>query len=119
MKRISAWVCFLVCAVLWTGCYSVRPSSGGGQTKFDGSREINPADVALPPGYRIEAVAQGLTFPTGATFDNEGNLCVVESGYAYGELWTTPRLLRIEQGGRITEVAKGGKNGPWTGVAFH
>jgi glucose/arabinose dehydrogenase len=117
MKRVS--LLGLVGSLLLTGCYCLRPSSGGGQTKFEGAREINSADVALPSGYRIEAVAKGLTFPTGATFDTEGRLYVVESGYAYGEVWTTPRLLRIEEGGRVAEIAKGSKNGPWTGVAFH
>jgi glucose/arabinose dehydrogenase len=117
MKRV--FLLGLVGSLLLTGCYCLRPSSGGGQTKFDGTREVNPADVALPSGYRIEPVAKGLTFPTGATFDAEGRLYVVESGYAYGEVWTTPRLLRIEDNGRVTEIAKGSKNGPWTGVAFH
>jgi glucose/arabinose dehydrogenase len=42
----------------------------------------------------------------------------VESGYCYGEVWTTPRLLRIEPNGTSTVVATGGSNGPWTGVAF-
>jgi glucose/arabinose dehydrogenase len=107
------------CFLFVTGCYSIRPSSGGGQTKFDGTREVNVDDVALPTGYRIEVVTEGLTFPTGACFDDQGRLYVVESGYCYGEVWTTPRLLRIEEGGRTVAVATGARNGPWTGVAFH
>jgi glucose/arabinose dehydrogenase len=97
----------------------MRPSSGGGQTQFDGTREIDPEDIALPEGYRIEAVAQGLTFPTGACFDQEERLHIVESGYCYGEVWTTPRLLRVDDGGKLISVATGERNGPWTGVAFH
>src|SRR5688572_24243399 len=108
----------LVCG-LFAGCYSMRRSSGGGQTKFSGSRHVDAADVALPKGYRIEAFAQNLTFPTGATFDQEGRLYVVESGYCYGEVWTTPRLLRIEANGTTTQIAAGGTNGPWTGVVWH
>ena len=73
--------CFV--AALLPGCYSLRPSSGGGQAQFDGTRRINPDDIALPDGYRIELVAQKLTFPTGACFDNQGRLHVVESGYCY------------------------------------
>jgi glucose/arabinose dehydrogenase len=117
MKRV--WLLIAASMAIWSGCYSMRPSSGGGQTGFDGKRELNPADIALPKGYRAEVFAKGLTFPTGATFDNEGRLYVVESGYAYGEVWTTPRLIRVEPDGRLTKVAEGGKNGPWTGVAFH
>jgi glucose/arabinose dehydrogenase len=102
-----------------TGCYGMRRSSGGGQVRFDGSRELNPEDIALPVGYVAEVVAKGLTFPTGACFDEKERLHVVESGYAYGEVWTTPRLLRVETNGSTVPVATGGRNGPWTGAAFH
>jgi glucose/arabinose dehydrogenase len=105
----------IVCA----GCYSMRPGSGSGQTGFSPPRKINPADVALPHGYAIEAVATGLTFPTGIAFDGEGTPVVVESGYSYGELFTEPRLLRLERDGSTRELARGENDGPWTGVAFH
>lgn len=100
-------------------CFSMRPSHGGGQgVKFTGPRRVQPSDVALPDGYRIEAVASGLTFPTGVAFDDSGTPYVVESGYSYGERWTTPRLVRVERGGRVAVVATGGRNGPWNGVAY-
>ena len=44
-----------------SGCYSVRKSSGGGQIEFSGVRAVDPSDVALPDGYRIEVVARDLT----------------------------------------------------------
>jgi glucose/arabinose dehydrogenase len=44
---------------------------------------------------------------------------VLEAGYSYGELWTVPRLLRVEPDGQLRVVATGGDNGPWTGVVFH
>jgi hypothetical protein len=47
--------------------------------------------------YRIEPVATELTFPVGVTFDDKGTAFVVESGCLYGEVWITPRLLRIEK----------------------
>jgi len=100
------------------GCYVVRPSSGGGETSFSGPRKINAADVALPSGYRIEAVATGLTFPTGVAFDAQGTAHVIEAGYSYGEKFTTPRLMRVERDGVLTELARGENNGPWTGIAF-
>lgn len=111
----------LVTLILFcTSCYSVRPSAGGAQV--EGStfhRRPKAKDVALPPGYRIEAVARGLTFPTGMTFDDEGRLYVVESGYSYGETWSEPRLLRVDSRRKITIVARGDRNGPWNGVDFH
>jgi glucose/arabinose dehydrogenase len=107
----------LGCAAL-TGCYSQRASSGAGQTKFEPPRRVDPADVAVPKGYRVEVVATNLTFPTGITFDASGAPCVVESGYSYGEKWTTPRLVRLEASGPKT-IAQGARNGPWNGVVFH
>lgn len=116
-KLIKIATVVIACAGL-SGCYGMRPTSGGGKlTRLpeQGVRTLKPDDVALPAGYRIEAVASGLTFPTGVAFDERGTAFVVESGYAYGEVWTEPRLLRVDKDG-VTVVARGGKNGPWTGV---
>ena len=113
----------LALIVLLPGCFAVRGSSGGGQIKSTAgaatTRPVDPADVALPAGYRIEAVATGLTFPTAVAFDDQNRPHVIEAGYSYGEAFATPRLLRIERDGRSTVVAQGSDNGPWTGVAFH
>ena len=79
---------------------------------------INPESIVLPYGYKIEVVVTGLTFPSGVTFDEKGVPYVVEAGYSYGEVWTTPRLLRVDNG-QVSTIAEGGKNGPWTGVAYH
>ncbi|HWB05481.1 MAG TPA: hypothetical protein VG796_20855 [Verrucomicrobiales bacterium] len=68
---------------LQTGCFVMRPGSGGGQTANRGPRNVRPGDIALLPGYRIEPVAAGLTFPTGVAFDASGRPFIVESGYCY------------------------------------
>jgi glucose/arabinose dehydrogenase len=99
------------------GCFALLPSRGGGETDFEAPREIEPLDVALPPGYRIEPVAADLTFPTGVAFDDQGRIYVTEAGYSYGEVWTTPRLLRVEPDGRTTVIAAG-EHAPWNGVDF-
>jgi glucose/arabinose dehydrogenase len=101
------------------GCYKLRGHYGGPQSFDAQQRPIQPDDVALPAGYTMEAVATGLTYPTGVSFDADGNVYVVEAGYSYGEIWTTPRLLRVGPDGSTTQVAAGDKNGPWLGVAFH
>jgi len=101
-----------------TGCYTMRKSKGGGQIDNLRQRYINTADILLLPGYNIEAVAQGLTFPSSVTFDEKGNLYVVETGYAYGEVWLEPKLIRLDKAGQSV-IAKGKKNGPWTSVRFH
>ena len=107
----------LATLLLLEGCYNTSVSGGGGQIAANGSRTVNPADVWLPPGYKIEPVIQGLNFPTGVTFDDKGRVYVVEAGYSYGEVWTTPRLLRVISEGVVSVVAKG-DNGPWNGAAF-
>ena len=110
---------FVVLAFVIGGCYWMRRSKGGGMTEFEGARPIRPQDIALPDGYAIEAIATGLTFPTGVAFDEAGGIYVVESGYSYGEVTDTPRLLRVEPGGGTRVIASGGGNGPWNGVAGH
>ncbi|MCY7329893.1 MAG: PQQ-dependent sugar dehydrogenase [Saprospiraceae bacterium] len=97
----------------------MKRSHGGGQTNVPTQRNINAADIALPAGYRIEAVATDLTFPSGITFDEQDRPYIVEAGYSYGEVWTEPRLLRLESGNKLTTIATGAKNGPWTGVEFY
>jgi sugar lactone lactonase YvrE len=114
--RPQVW---LLLTLALSSCYSMRKSKGGGQTDVPTERRLNPADIALPNGYKIEAVAQGLTFPTGVTFDDKGQPYVIEAGYSYGEVWLEPKLLRINPDGTTTTIATGEKNGPWTGVTFH
>src|SRR5438105_2149564 len=121
-------VLFVVFSVLLlSGCYVMRTGTGGGNAPLHSQvlpgrrvdeRPINTEDIALPSGYRIDALATGLTFPTGVTTDDQARVYVVESGYSYGEVWTTPRLIRIETDGKTTQIAAG-TNGPWTGVDFH
>lgn len=102
------------------GCWLFRPSAGGGEHVEAPSdvRRVVSGDVVVPPGYRVEAVATGLTFPTAVAFDGQGRPHVLEAGYAYGEVWTTPRLLRVAPDGTRAEVARGG-NPPWTGMSWH
>jgi glucose/arabinose dehydrogenase len=78
---------------------------------------VQPRDVALPEGYRIDAVATGLNMPTGVAFDPDGSVYVVESGYAYGETFDVPRVLALGPKGERKVIATG-VNPPWTGVAF-
>jgi glucose/arabinose dehydrogenase len=116
--RFASLIIALGTAATLAACYNLLSSSGGAEAKFTPPRQTQAEDVAVPVGYRIEVVASGLTFPTGVAFDDTGVPHVVEAGYSYGEVWTTPRLLRIEPGGDVREVARGGRNGPWTGVAY-
>lgn len=123
LKRKRWWLiafCVVVALIglaIFLASFSMRSSNGGGLATFTPPRQVNADDVALPEGYRIVALAEGLTYPSGVTFDDQGRVYVVEAGYSYGESWTTPRLLRLEEDGGTTEIATG-ENPPWNGVAF-
>lgn len=101
-----------------SSCYSLAGSEGGGQVLTPASRTTQRGDVELPPGYVIELVGSHLTFPTSVTFDDDGGVYVTESGYASGEVFTIPRLLRL-RAGQAPQVIASGDNGPWTGAVFH
>src|SRR3954447_14562689 len=94
--------------VVVTGCYAIAPNKGGGTRPpvKAGDRSVDAADVLVPQGYRVEVVAAGFDFPTGVTWDAQGRTYVVESGYAYGEVFGTPRLLRLD-GDQRTQIASG------------
>jgi glucose/arabinose dehydrogenase len=115
--NLIAFVFFL--AIIITSCYRLRGHYGGKQSFEPQARAINPADIALPKGYKIEVVSTELTYPTSVTFDEAGNMYAIEAGYAYGEVFLAPKLLKIDKDGKTTEVASGDKNGPWTGVTYH
>lgn len=82
-------------------------------------RIFRAEDVQVPTGYRVELVAKGLTFPTGATFDDDGNLYVTESGYSYEPEFEKTKLIRVDKDGSLTTGCEGERNGPWNGVQYH
>src|SRR3712207_4303633 len=110
--RLASFLALL----LLPACYNMRPSTGGGQTSFSGTRPVNPNDVAVPAGYRVAVVATGFVYPTGVAFASDGTPYVTESGYSYGEDFTSPRLIRVNADGSKRTILNGGRKGPWTGV---
>jgi hypothetical protein len=99
------------------GCYHVASRIGQDASPVEG-RAIDPRnDVALPEGHALEAIAIGLTFPAGITFDDRGRPYVIEAGYSYGDAWAPPRLIRLDEDGGTTVIAVG-SDAPWTGVDF-
>jgi hypothetical protein len=101
--RVVKLLCILILSSIFlSSCYRMRKSNGGGQIDAIPARTISPGDIAVPKGYKIEPVASGFTFPTACTFDDAGNLYVIEAGYSYGEVWGEPKLLRVDPGGKTT-----------------
>lgn len=74
-------------------------------------------DVSLPPGYVIEPVVTGLTFPTSMTVGPDGAVYVAEAGYSYGAHWAESRIVRVGADGRAGAVAYGFR-GPIMGLTF-
>jgi glucose/arabinose dehydrogenase len=118
MRQIPTLTLFAA-TLLLSSCYATRKSNGGGQTTGIPDRAIDAADIALPQGYRITAVASGLTFPSAATVDDKGQLYVIETGYSYGEIFGLPKLIRVGADGGKTTVATGPNNGPWTSILWY
>jgi glucose/arabinose dehydrogenase len=116
---MKKFLVLLSIALTLIGCYRMRGSQGGGQSTSITKRQITPADILLTPGFKIELFHDDLTFPSAVTFDDNENLYVVETGYAYGEVWREPKLMLLTPDGGKTEIARGSKNGPWTGLSFH
>ena len=119
-KRFFAVMPWFTAAIL-SGCYVMRPTQGGGEISrqaLEKARHPKPGNIELPAGYRIEVAASGLTYPTAVAFDDGGGLYVVEGGYAYGDEWDQPRLLRVQKQTVFVPIAAGDSNGPWTGAVF-
>ncbi|HET9961464.1 MAG TPA: hypothetical protein VFQ34_03940 [Nitrospiraceae bacterium] len=47
------------------GYFELSPPDGGGQASFQAPRIYDAASIAVPKGYQVELIAQGLKFPTG------------------------------------------------------
>jgi glucose/arabinose dehydrogenase len=112
----------LAVLLVGSGCYGMMDSEGGGdiskKTASKG-RRVDPADISVPDGYRVEVVATGLTFPTGVAFGERGEVYLVESGYSEGERVMRPRLVEIDRkGGGVLRTIASGEKGPWNGLAY-
>jgi glucose/arabinose dehydrogenase len=116
---VKRYLAVFILVTFLGSCYRMRTSNGGGQITTVPSRSINTADIALAPGYTIEAVATGFTFPTAVSFDDEGQLYVIEAGYSYGEFIGEPKLIRVDAGGKTNLIATGARNGPWSGITWN
>ena len=83
------------------------------------ARPVRASDIAVPDGFRIEAVATGLDAPTMVAFDDQGRMLVAESGYLGGG---ESRVTRVDRDGTKTVLVGGeafGPEQPVTSVAFH
>jgi glucose/arabinose dehydrogenase len=73
----------------------------------------------LPAGYKIQPVLWNLTLPSTVTFDDNGSMYIAESGYSYGEFKPIPRILKLDDKGRLSVLVDRGLNGPITDIEFN
>ncbi len=115
--------CVCVLGLASGGCFKTSPSEGGGQISKQAAAQAGAAaapDVDVPPGYRIDVVARGLTFPTGVAFGPDGRVFVSEAGYSYGEVVTVPRILELDPAtGTVRREVVRGTHPPWNGLDYH
>jgi len=57
-------------------------------------RYLNPSDINIAPGYKIEVFAQGLDSPISLLFTENGDMIIAESGLTSGNA----RILQLVDG---------------------
>lgn len=83
------------------------------QTEGEELRRIDPEDISVPAGYRIEVYAERLDSPSCILFTGDGNLLIAESGYISNK----PRILLLSSG--EFEIIAENFNAPITGITMH
>jgi hypothetical protein len=76
-------------------------------------RKINPEDIVLPPGYRIDVFATGLTTPINIMFTDTEEMLAADSGVTSGN---GKVLIHTSEGFRV--IAEG-FNAPLTGINYY
>ncbi|MDF2485374.1 MAG: repeat containing protein [Herbinix sp.] len=83
------------------------------QTTNDQERYLNPADIYVSNGYRIEVYATGLNFPVNMVFTEYGEILIAESG-CFSQ---NPRILRYSNG--VFQTVAQDFNVPLSGINYY
>ncbi len=83
-----------------------------GLTESPVIRNLNPMDLTLPSGYRIEVFVTGLNYPAGMVFSDNGELYIAESGLNAEDA----SIIRLSNG-RFDIIARNFKV-PVTGITY-
>jgi glucose/arabinose dehydrogenase len=74
---------------------------------------VDPHDVVVPEGYRVEVILAGLSFPTAIEFAPDGTVFVAEGGSTWPTRPYMPaRLLSLDPSGNLEVIAIEGLGGP-------
>ncbi len=82
------------------------------QTGIDSGRYLNPNDINIPSGYKVDIFAYGLDSPSSILFTPEGDLLIADSGYITGNP-TVSRYVNDH-----FEVIANNFNVPLTGINY-
>ena len=79
--------------------------------------------IELAPGYMIEKVAQGMDRPTSVTWDDQGNMYVVEAGNDFLPVRDTPmRIMKVSKDGvrtQVVDLSRSGIKPAIVGLVWH
>ncbi|MGI6751690.1 MAG: PQQ-dependent sugar dehydrogenase [Anaerovoracaceae bacterium] len=78
-------------------------------------RPLNPKDILLPPGFKIEVFSKGLTTPINITFNEAGDMLIADSGITDGN----GKVMKLTNTGKGFETIADGFNPPLTGITMH
>src|SRR5699024_7277834 len=76
-------------------------------------RKVNPNDILISPGYKIDVFASGLTTPINIDFTEEGTMLVADAGITDGN----GKVYQWKNG--AFELIADGFNPPLTGITAH
>lgn len=122
-------LCLVVCLSVVIGGYFLLCGQNGLFPVVHYPKDLPEADIKpgdsppageyfLEPGYRLELVADHLTYPTMVTFGDNGEIYVSEAGYSYGAATAIPRILQVFEDGSTKEIARL-PDGPVTSIHHH
>jgi glucose/arabinose dehydrogenase len=75
-------------------------------------RYLNPSDILVPEGFRVEVFVYGLDTPISMVFTEEGDMLIGDAGVITGN----PKVIRLGKNGY--EVIAEGFNPPLTGINY-
>jgi glucose/arabinose dehydrogenase len=114
----------LAAALLLNGCSTLGQLAwqAADQAGRYSAKRIVADDITVPDGYQAVRVVNGLNFPSSFTFDDAGNIYIVESHTVPAPM-LKPKIVRVTKAGAIDRVRLDGADAPngdtAIGIAFH
>lgn len=98
---------------------TITTSDDIGAAIINSGPEPDSSNIQLPEGYQIEPVLWNLTLSSAVTFDDDGTMYVVESGFIYGGFTPTPKIFKIDQNGNVSTFVDRMLQAPITDIEFN